>query len=228
MISIQKSAFCLWIGQVAPSFIPCDYVVKEFVVYQPYRWGHRKCSVVFLFVRMSTSEIPNVDRLSACSTHHEEFSENFLQKFQPLKQFDPHISFCHFLTISRTLLTCASLVDVDGRPLGGSSSKLSRPSWKRLYKPCTWDILLALSPYDCCKMVNVSTGDFCSQTQNLIFVSCSVTVIFNCDANSRILKKQKTAVKPLEFMKWRNYFCDDVVSGGCQLMKQISLVQQFL
>jgi len=80
---------------------------------------------------------------------------------------------------------------------------------------------MTLSPYDCCKMAHVSTGDFWSQTQNLIFVFFSITVVFNYQANSRILQKQTTSVKPTEFTKLRNYFCDDVVSGGCHLMRQI-------
>jgi hypothetical protein len=51
---------------------------------------------LFLFVQPSALEIPNVDKRGACAAHHEEFSDNFLQKFQPLMQFVPQISFCHF------------------------------------------------------------------------------------------------------------------------------------
>ena len=32
----------------------------------------------------------------ACAAHREEFTDNFLRKFQPLLQFVPQISFCHF------------------------------------------------------------------------------------------------------------------------------------
>jgi len=62
-------------------------------------------------------------------------------------------------------------------------------------------------------MVNVSTGDFCGKTQDLIFIRCSVTGIFNCTVTSHILKKQTTIVMPLEVMKWQNYFCDDNTSA---------------
>jgi len=61
----------------------------------------------------------------ACSTGHEEYCDNFIQKIQPLTQFGPQISYCHFS------LPRASFVDVDGRPLRGSSSTLSRPLLKR-------------------------------------------------------------------------------------------------
>jgi hypothetical protein len=40
--------------------------------------------------------MPNVDKRGACAAHHEEFSDNFLQKFQPPMHFVPQISFCHF------------------------------------------------------------------------------------------------------------------------------------
>ena len=32
----------------------------------------------------------------SCSIHHEEYCDDFRQKFQPLMQFGPQISFCHF------------------------------------------------------------------------------------------------------------------------------------
>lgn len=59
---------------------------------------------------------------------------------------------------------------------------------------------------------SVSTGDFCSKIQNVIFIHCSSTDSFNGDATSSRWKKQTTAVMPLEAMKWRNYFCDGVMS----------------
>jgi hypothetical protein len=61
----------------------------------------------------------------ACSARHEEYCDNFIQEFQPLMQFGPQISYCHFS------LPPASFVDVDGRPLRRSSSTLSRPLRKR-------------------------------------------------------------------------------------------------
>jgi hypothetical protein len=33
IFSIQEDAFCLWIVQEAPRFIPCVYAVQEFVVF---------------------------------------------------------------------------------------------------------------------------------------------------------------------------------------------------
>jgi hypothetical protein len=113
------------------------------------------------------------------------------------------------LSISGTCLTFALFVDIDGWPIHGSLSTLSHPSWKHLCQSNTSDCFIALSPYTCCNMVNVSAGDFCSQTQNLIFVQCSITNIFNCDVTSHTLKKQTRAVMPSEAMKWQNYFCDD-------------------
>ena len=98
--------FCLWIGQVAPSFIPCDYVVKEFVVYQPYRWGHRKCSFLFVFVRVSTSEIPNLDKRGACATHHEEFFANFLRNYNLWRNLVHIFPSVTSHSLSHTLDTC--------------------------------------------------------------------------------------------------------------------------
>ena len=88
MISSQKIAVLLVDGTRSAMF-------KEFVVYQPYRC-HGKRSFVFIFVQVSTCEVPNVDKRGTCSTHREELSENLLQKFQPLTQFGPRISYCHF------------------------------------------------------------------------------------------------------------------------------------
>jgi hypothetical protein len=98
--------FCLWIGQVAPSFIPCDYVVKEFVVYQPYRWGHRKWSFLFVFVRVSTSEIPNLDKRGACATHHEEFFANFLRNYNLWRNLVHIFPSVTSHSLSHTLDTC--------------------------------------------------------------------------------------------------------------------------
>ena len=48
------------------------------------------------------------------------------------------------LTVSRTCWTFTSFVDVDGRPLCGSSSTLSCPSCKRLCQSYTWDFFSLL------------------------------------------------------------------------------------
>jgi hypothetical protein len=41
----------------------------------------------FFFVRASAFEVPNIDKRDPCSTRHEEYCGNFLQKLQPLLQF---------------------------------------------------------------------------------------------------------------------------------------------
>jgi hypothetical protein len=51
---------------------------------------------LFFFVQAPTFEVRSVDKRGAYAAHHEEFSDNFLQKFQPLMQFVSQISFCHF------------------------------------------------------------------------------------------------------------------------------------
>jgi hypothetical protein len=137
------------------------------------------------------------------------------------------------LTVCGTWLTFALSVDIDGWPLHTSSSTLWHPSWKHLCQTHTCDVFIALSPYASCNMFHISAGDFRSQTQNLIFVHCSITAIFNCDVTSHTLKKQISAIMPSEVMKWHNYFCDDVMHGAnlrqkfpwcsnsCKLHKQI-------
>jgi len=52
--------------------------------------------LVFLFVQASAYKLLNVDKQGTCSTHHDEYCDNFLQKFYPLMQFGSQISFCHF------------------------------------------------------------------------------------------------------------------------------------
>ena len=87
LLPFRSLLFCLQIVQEAPSFIPCDYVVKESVVFiKPYRRGHRKCSIVFLFVRALPFQVRNAGKLGASLAHHEEYSGNILQNFQPLMQ----------------------------------------------------------------------------------------------------------------------------------------------
>ena len=53
------------------------------------------------------------DKKGACSIHREEYCDNFQQKFQPLMQFAPQISFCHFsqpLTHTRYLFHLLTLM----------------------------------------------------------------------------------------------------------------------
>jgi len=52
-------------------------------------------------------------------------------------------------------------------------------------------------------------------------------IFFNCDAISRILKKQTINIMPSDVMKWRSYFWDDAMSRA-NLWDNISFMQQFL
>ena len=94
------------------------------------------------------------------------------------------------LTIYYRCSTFASFVDVDGRPLRGSSSMVSRPSWERLCQSYTWEFFIALSLHAYCNIVDVSACDLCSKIQNLLFVRCWITGIFNSDATLYTLNKQ--------------------------------------
>jgi len=120
---------------------------------------------VFFHFRASASEVPNADESSACSTCHEEYCDDLLQKFQPLST-DFFLSLSH--NISHTIDIC-SIFDADRQILHVSSSALSRLSWKRLCQSYIWDVSFIMSQYACCKMVNNSSGDFCSNTQNISF-----------------------------------------------------------
>ena len=119
------------------------------------------------------------------------------------------------LALSHARSTFASFDDIDGQTLYRSLSTLSCPSYKCLWQSYTWDFLISLSSYACWNMVNVSAGDFCSKRQDLIFIRCSVTGIFNCNVtpHTHTLKKQTTTAMPLEVTKWQNYFCDDHMSA---------------
>ena len=113
-------------GVEEPCFIPCVYVVREFVVFISHidEVIESACLGSFFFSDASMGDTKCCTR-GACSTGHEGYRDIFIQKFQPLTQFGPQISYCHFS------LPLASFVDVDGRRLRGSSSTLSRPLWKR-------------------------------------------------------------------------------------------------
>jgi len=115
-------------------------------LYELYRWVHQKYSFAFLFIRVSAFEVLNADKRCACSTHHEEYCDNFQQKCQPLMQFGPQIFFLLLLTIFLTCWTLASSVDIDGRPLRRSLSTLLCPTWKCLCLAYTRDFSIALSP----------------------------------------------------------------------------------
>ena len=105
----------------------------------------------------------------------------------------------------------SSFVDVDGWPLH-SSSTISCPSGKGLCH--TPEIFSLFCHHTVAATRLVSAGDMWSKTQNLIFVRCSVTNASNCDTISHTLKKQRTAVMPLEVMKQQNYFCNDIMCGA--------------
>jgi hypothetical protein len=70
--------------------------------------------LMFLFVQASAFEVLNVDKQGAYSTHHDEYCDNFLQKFYPQMQFGSQSSFCHFsqcISHARHLLHLLTLMD---------------------------------------------------------------------------------------------------------------------
>ena len=95
----------------------------------------------------------NDDKKRACSIHHEEYCDNFRQKFQPLMQSAPKISFCHFsqpLTYTRYLLQFFKLMG-DHYTDHDQQSHVHKG---KVYASHPWDFFIDLSPYSCCNMVN--------------------------------------------------------------------------
>jgi len=86
MISVQKMPFRFWIVQEAPYFIPSDYVVRELSLSAIFMSSPEMLISVSLCSGINTRDTI-LDKSAACVAHHEEFSDNFLQKFQPLMQF---------------------------------------------------------------------------------------------------------------------------------------------
>ena len=81
-------------------------------------------------------------------------------------------------------------------------------------KSHTWDSVICPSPCVCCNMVNISAGDFCSKTQNLISVRCSVTDIFQLRRYLTYTKETNNyhyAFRGYEmsklFLRWRYEWC---------------------
>ena len=155
-IPFRRLLFCLWIIQEAPCFIPCDYVAMDFVVfYHLYRWGHQKYPFVFLFIWALAFEVLDADKCCACSTHHEEYCDNFQQKFQPLMQFGPQTFFCHFswsLSHDEHLLHLLTLM--------GDHCQHSCVQHGSVYAKHTPEIfpLPYHPPYACCNMINVAAS----------------------------------------------------------------------
>ena len=177
-----RLAFCLSIVQESPCFIPCVYVVTEFVVFINH-----------------IDEVTENTRLRSflIGRQHDRHQmlpsrRMFNTSWRILRQFPTEIPtpdaiwstyfLLSLLTMSSTRSTFASFVDVYGRPLHGSFSTVTRLSWKRLYQSQNRDFLIFTSPCVCCNMVNIFAGDFCSKTQTLISVRCSVADMLNCDA----------------------------------------------
>jgi hypothetical protein len=75
MISFQKTAN-LCIIQKAPCLIPCNYVLKEFVVYISHIDEVTTKMLMFLFVQASAVGVLNVDKQGACPMHHDEYRDN--------------------------------------------------------------------------------------------------------------------------------------------------------
>jgi hypothetical protein len=127
----------LWLVQEAPCFIPRDYVVKEFVVFIRHMddvTGNVH-SRFFLFGRQ-----PSMYQMVTKAAHVQHIMRNTVttsyRNFQPVMKFGSQISYCH-ISQPRTYSTFASFVDVDGSPLRGSSSMVSRPSCERLCQSYT-------------------------------------------------------------------------------------------
>jgi len=123
---------CFWIVQEAPSFIPCNYYIRKFGVFisHIYEDAGIAHSCFFLYgcqhsryqMLTEAAQVQHIMKntlttVTEISTSARVWSTPFLQA--PL-------------TISRTRSTFASFVDADGRPLRGSLSKFSHPSWKCL------------------------------------------------------------------------------------------------
>ena len=89
MISIQKTAF--FCGS-SPVIMLLMNLLSSLAVLM----RSPEMLVCVPFVQVPAFKIPNADERETCSTHHAEYCDNFLQKFQPLMQFGPQISFCHF------------------------------------------------------------------------------------------------------------------------------------
>ena len=131
-LSIQKITVFLWLIQEAQCFIFCDYVVKEFVVFirhiDDVTGNAHSCFSLFGRQRCKYQMVTK-------AAHVKHILKNAVttsyRNFQPTMQFDSQISFCHF-SQPRPRSTFAAFVDADGRPLHGSSSMVSRPSWERL------------------------------------------------------------------------------------------------
>ena len=74
--------------------------IKKIVFFCISNKKHHASSPVITLLRKSLSfsalEVANVEKRGACSADHEEYCDNFLQKFHPLIQFGPQIYFCHF------------------------------------------------------------------------------------------------------------------------------------
>jgi hypothetical protein len=76
---------------------------------RPYCRIHRKCSIVFLFVRSSAFAVPNVDKRGASSTYHKDPAEIPTSGAVWSTYFDQPL-----LTISHTSTTFESFIDLDG------------------------------------------------------------------------------------------------------------------
>jgi hypothetical protein len=145
-------------------------------------------SISVSFVHTSPLVESNDDKHGECSAHHEEYCDNILQKFEPLMQIGPQIYCCYFST--HTLEICF----------------IFRRWW------ATNERIVVNIVVSCCNTVNVSSGD---STQSLIFVRCSITGIFNCDATSRTIRKKEKnnysyAFRCYETAKqflWRHEWC---------------------
>jgi len=151
LLSIQKIAFF------------CETYKKHHVSY-PVVMSSRNLSLLDIWM-MSPEMFIHVSfclgvRLPGSKRWHTR--RMFNTSWRILWQFPIEISnlccnLVHRFPISqtRTCSTFASFVDVDGRPLRGPPSMVSRPSRQRLCQSSTWNCFIALPPCDCCNMIDI-------------------------------------------------------------------------
>jgi len=107
IISIHKiSDLCIDLtGNTSyPLWLCCSGIC----LYRPNRWHHRKCPLLFIFVRVLVLDASNVDKRSGSSKHHEVPAE--ISTANAIWFTDFLVS---VLKISRTLTIFALFVDID-------------------------------------------------------------------------------------------------------------------
>ena len=169
--------------------------------------------VLLLLLLLLTFEVTNVDKHSACSTHDEEYCDDFPQKFHSLMQFGSQISFHHFsqsLTHARHLLHLMKLMG-DHYTDHCQHSHVHCRSVYASHKPEIFSFLChhMLAAIWLCLHWWILQQNTRSDIHTLFSYW---HVQLQCDL-THTLKKQTTTVMPFEVTKWQNYFCDDNMSA---------------